>query len=190
MNHAHAMAKERRGVPSEIEDATPGGNEARQKFGRAIYDLNVQQYCCGGLNFGYYYDASPVIAYDGVPHPAYTMADFTPSTVPGCRTPHLWLADGRSLYDAVGPDYTLLRFDLAADPVPLLDAAGAARRSDPALRCGGRRHASRGLSRVIRAVAAGLPRRLARRSRPGRSAGADRHHQGCAGAPAQSGRNA
>ena len=123
MNHAHAMAKERRGVPSEIEDATPDGNEARQKFGRAIYDLNVQQYCCGGLNFGYYYDVSPVIAYDGVPHPAYTMADFTPSTVPGCRTPHLWLADGGSLYDAVGPDYTLLRFDPAADPAPLLDAS-------------------------------------------------------------------
>ena len=34
--------------------------------------------------------------------PDYTMADFTPSTVPGCRAPHLWLADGRSLYDALG----------------------------------------------------------------------------------------
>jgi hypothetical protein len=39
------------------------------------------------------------------------MNEFTPSTVPGCRTPHLWLADGRSLYDAMGPGYTLLRFD-------------------------------------------------------------------------------
>ena len=51
------------------------------------------------------------------------MADFTPSTVPGCRTPHLWLRDGRSLYDAAGPDYTLLRFDPNADPGPLHDAA-------------------------------------------------------------------
>jgi 4-hydroxy-2-oxoheptanedioate aldolase len=27
----------------------------------------VQQYCCGGLNFGYFYDRSPLIAYDGEP---------------------------------------------------------------------------------------------------------------------------
>ena len=51
------------------------------------------------------------------------MATFTPSTVPGCRTPHLWLDDGRSLYDVMGPDYTLLRFDPAVDARPLLAAA-------------------------------------------------------------------
>jgi hypothetical protein len=43
--------------------------------------------------------------------------------VPGCRTPHVWLRDGRSLYDALGPDYTLLRLDPAVDAAPLLDAA-------------------------------------------------------------------
>ncbi len=51
------------------------------------------------------------------------MGDFTPSTVPGCRTPHLWLADGRSLYDALGPEYTLLRFDTSVAVDPLLEAA-------------------------------------------------------------------
>ena len=44
-------------------------------------------------------------------HPAYTMDSYTPSTVPGCRTPHLWCGDGGSLYDAMGPEFTLLRFD-------------------------------------------------------------------------------
>ena len=43
------------------------------------------------------------------------MGDFTPSTVPGCRAPHFCLADGRSLYDAFGADYTLLRFDPTVD---------------------------------------------------------------------------
>lgn len=28
---------------------------------------------------------------------------------------HFWLADGRSLYDAFGAGYTLLRFDRAVD---------------------------------------------------------------------------
>ena len=63
----------------------------------------MQQFCCGGLNFGYFYTGSPIIASDGEAPPAYSMGDFTPSTVPGCRAPHFWLADGRSLYDAFGP---------------------------------------------------------------------------------------
>lgn len=123
MNYAHAAAGQRRAVPPEIEDDTPAGAAARDALGRASYDLNVQQYCAAGLNFGYYYDDSPLIAYDGAEHPPYTMGSFTPSTVPGCRTPHLWLRDGRSLYDALGPGYTLLRLDPAADAAPLLAAA-------------------------------------------------------------------
>jgi hypothetical protein len=37
----------------------------------------------------------------------------------------LWLADGRSLYDAMGQDYTLLRFDPRVDVSALTDAAAA-----------------------------------------------------------------
>jgi 2-polyprenyl-6-methoxyphenol hydroxylase-like FAD-dependent oxidoreductase len=123
MDHAQAIAKQRRGVPPEIEEESPAGDAARAAIGKAAYDLNVQQYCAAGLNFGYYYDASPIIAYDGASHPPYSMGDFTPSTVPGCRTPHLWLHDGRSLYDALGPEYTLLRFDPTVDVDRLMAAA-------------------------------------------------------------------
>jgi 2-polyprenyl-6-methoxyphenol hydroxylase-like FAD-dependent oxidoreductase len=126
MDHAHAMAKQRRGVPPEIEEDGPAGDAARAAVGQAAYDLNVQQYCAAGLNFGYYYDDSPIIAYDGALHPPYSMGDFTPSTVPGCRTPHLWLGE-RSLYDALGPEYTLLRFDPAVAVDGLLAAAAARR---------------------------------------------------------------
>lgn len=123
MNHALALQKERESVPAAIEDEGPEGEAVRQAVGRSLYDLNVKQYCCSGLNFGYFYSASPLIAYDGEEPPRYSMDQFTPSTVPGCRTPHLWLDDGRSLYDAMGPEYTLLRLDAAADPEPLLQAA-------------------------------------------------------------------
>lgn len=105
MDHAHAMATERRIVPANIEDDDEAGRAARRRVGERAYALNVQQYCCAGLNFGYFYDRSPIIAYDGEPHPAYTMSSFTASTVPGCRTPHFMLPDGRSLYDAMGQDY-------------------------------------------------------------------------------------
>ena len=113
MNTAQSLARARAEVPENIEtDAA-----VRERFGRIVHDLNVPQYCCGGLNFGYFYDRSPIIAYDGEAAPPYTMYDFTPSTVPGCRTPHIWLHDGRSLYDAISAGFTLLRFDqsIAAD---------------------------------------------------------------------------
>ncbi len=123
MNHAHAMARERGAVPANIEMDGPEGDAIRAEVGRRAYELNVQQYACAGLNFGYFYDHSPLIAYDGEAAPGYTMGNFTPSTVPGCRTPWFRLADGTSLYDALGPDYALLRFDPRVDIALLVDAA-------------------------------------------------------------------
>jgi hypothetical protein len=129
MDHAIAMIQQRGAVPKEIEERSARGERTRAEVGRAAYELNVQQYCCGGLNFGYFYDRSPIIAYDGESPPRYTMANFTTSTVPGCRTPHIWLRNGQSLYDAMGRDYALLRFDRSIDIAPLL--AAAARRRVP-----------------------------------------------------------
>jgi 2-polyprenyl-6-methoxyphenol hydroxylase-like FAD-dependent oxidoreductase len=122
MSHAEAEIRRRGAVPDEIEEEGIRGEAARRQVGRLAYAINVQQYACAGLNFGSYYDASPIIAYDGADHPAYTMDTYTPSTVPGCRTPHLWCEDGKSLYDAMGPEFTLLKFDAAAE-VAALEAA-------------------------------------------------------------------
>jgi hypothetical protein len=121
--HAESAIKERTTLPPEIEDDTPEGAAARATVGRGAYDLHVQQFACAGLNFGYCYTGSPIIAYDGESAPTHTMRDYTPSTVPGCRTPHLWLADGRSLYDALGPHFTLLRFQPACDVSAFTNAA-------------------------------------------------------------------
>jgi 2-polyprenyl-6-methoxyphenol hydroxylase-like FAD-dependent oxidoreductase len=129
MSHAEAEIRRRGAVPGDIEDAGPAGERARQEVGRLAYEINVQQYACAGLNFGTYYDRSPIIAYDGAEHPAYTMDSYTPSTVPGCRTPHFWRDDGGSIYDAMGPEFTLLRFDSSIDTAPL--EAAALRRALP-----------------------------------------------------------
>jgi 2-polyprenyl-6-methoxyphenol hydroxylase-like FAD-dependent oxidoreductase len=129
MSHAEAEIRRRGAVPDDIEDAGSQGELARREVGRLAYAINVQQYACAGLNFGTYYDRSPIIAYDGAEHPAYTMDSYTPSTVPGCRTPHLWRDDGGSLYDAMGPEFTLLRFHPSIETAPL--QAAAARRGVP-----------------------------------------------------------
>jgi len=104
----------------------PAGIAARKRIGAKLHALNVPQFAPEGLNFGYYYDASPLIAYDDEAAPGYSMGSATPSTVPGCRLPHFWLGEGDSVYDHLGPVYTLLRLDPAVAVDALIEAARAA----------------------------------------------------------------
>ena len=130
---AFSMSKEishqRREISPDIERDDAVGEVARATIGREAYDLYVQQQCCAGLNFGYFYAESPVIAYDGEAHPAYSMGRFTSSSIPGCRAPHFWLRDGRSVYDVMGDGFALLRLDRSESVAGITDAA--ARRGVP-----------------------------------------------------------
>jgi 2-polyprenyl-6-methoxyphenol hydroxylase-like FAD-dependent oxidoreductase len=107
----------------DIERLAAIGEAARAAAGQLAYALDVEQQCCGGLNFGYFYDRSPIIAYDEEQAPSYTMGTFTSATVPGCRVPHIWIEEQHSLYDAMGPDYTLLRLDPTARVDGIVTAA-------------------------------------------------------------------
>jgi 2-polyprenyl-6-methoxyphenol hydroxylase-like FAD-dependent oxidoreductase len=126
MRHAEGAIRERTNVPLHLEHDTPEGEAARRRVGEDAYRLHVQQFACAGLNYGYFYDRSPIIAYDTEQAPSYSMHDYTPSSVPGCRVPHFRLRDGRALYDALGAGYTLLRFDPTADVSSLRTAAATA----------------------------------------------------------------
>jgi hypothetical protein len=123
MNTALARASHREAISDTIEQGGPEGDATRARIGRQAYDVNIGQFCCCGLNFGYFYVGSPIIAYDGETAPAYTIDQFSQSTVPGCRTPHLCLRDGRSLYDVLGSDFTLLRLDPRIEIGGLVEAA-------------------------------------------------------------------
>jgi hypothetical protein len=124
---------QRNELSPDVERLDAIGKVARAAAGQRAYALDVEQQCCGGLNFGYFYDRSPIIAYDGERAPGYTMGTFTSTTVPGCRVPHVRVEGRRSLYDAMGPDYTLLRLDPAAH-VAAIVAAAAQRMSPPSWR--------------------------------------------------------
>ncbi|MDO5633067.1 MAG: FAD-dependent monooxygenase [Paracoccus sp. (in: a-proteobacteria)] len=100
----------------------PLGAAMRLVMGQRIAPINRAQFLPIGLNFGYYYRASTIIAADGTP-PAYTMTDYQPSTVPGCRLPH-FAVSGRPVIDLIGPVYTLICLDPAVDITPLTRAAG------------------------------------------------------------------
>ena len=109
----------------EIEDDTPEGAEARRAAG-AYLDAHARaEFNIPGVTFGGRYDGSPIIVPDGTVPPADAANTYTPTACPGGRAPHLWLADGRSLYDTFGFEWTLLR--LRRDSPVAEDVAKAAR---------------------------------------------------------------
>jgi 2-polyprenyl-6-methoxyphenol hydroxylase-like FAD-dependent oxidoreductase len=59
------------------------------------------------LDMGYQY-ASPVIVGDGSPDADLPGADYQQTAAPGCRAPHLWLADGTSTIDLFDQHFVLL----------------------------------------------------------------------------------
>lgn len=92
----------------ELEDATPQGEQLRVQAG-VHFNAHVRlEFNIPGVTFGGRYDGSPVIPDDGTPTPADDANVYTASAKPGGRPPHVWLADGRSLFDTFGRDWTLL----------------------------------------------------------------------------------
>lgn len=92
----------------EIEDDSPEGERARQEAG-AYYDSHGRtEFNIPGVTFGSRYDGSPAIVPDGTLPPPDKANEYIPTACPGGRPPHLWLADGSSLYDAFGFEWTLL----------------------------------------------------------------------------------
>lgn len=122
MGSAFRAIRMRRDVPSNIEDPGPEGQAIRAEIGAEAKAFATTRLCAAGLNFGYFYDQSPIVVYDGETPPSYTMHEFISSTVPGCRVPHFWLPDRRSLYDAMGQGYALLRRDPTVNIAPLIAA--------------------------------------------------------------------
>ncbi|HEX6317283.1 MAG TPA: FAD-dependent oxidoreductase [Burkholderiales bacterium] len=92
----------------EIEDDTPAGGAARRRAGEYFASHGRKEFNIPGITFGGRYDGSPAIVADGTQPPPDTANLYVPTACPGGRPPHLWLPDGRSLYDAFGFEWTLL----------------------------------------------------------------------------------
>ena len=111
----------------EIEDDTQAGAAARAQAG-AYLDAHARaEFNIPGITFGGRYDGSPVIVADGTAPPPDAVNTYVPTGCPGGRAPHLWLSSERSLYDAFGFEWTLLRLGGAA-PAATAFARATARR--------------------------------------------------------------
>jgi 2-polyprenyl-6-methoxyphenol hydroxylase-like FAD-dependent oxidoreductase len=114
-------------APPELEHDTPAGAEARRVAGEYLNAHARREFNIPGITFGGRYDGSPVIVPDGTRPPADAPERYEPSACPGGRPPHLWLADGRSLYDTFGFEWTLLRLGPSAPAADAFRAAAARR---------------------------------------------------------------
>jgi hypothetical protein len=92
-----------------IRDKTPAGAETRASLA-AIADVEQRKSNeMIGAELGYRYRDSPVIWPEAGDGPPDEFMKYVPTSWPGARLPHVWLADGVALHDRIGDSYTLLR---------------------------------------------------------------------------------
>lgn len=109
-----------------MEADTGEGARIRAEVGQRMAADKEKELISLGAQFGAAYRASPVVVPDGTEPPQATFGEFAPSASPGARAPHLWLAEGRSLYDEVAHEgFTLLHLDPAAPVTGLAEAAAS-----------------------------------------------------------------
>jgi len=95
----------------KIEEDSPDGAAARREAGEYLNGHARREFDIPGITFGGRYDGSPVIKADGTPPPPDAMNIYVPSASPGGRMPHMWLEDGRSVFDLLGVDWSLVVVD-------------------------------------------------------------------------------
>ena len=103
-----------------IRDHTPEGAETRANLTRIADVEQRKSNEMIGAELGYRYRDSPIIWPEFGDGPEDNFMKYLPTTWPGARLPHLWLADGTALHDRIGDGYTLLRLaGTQADTSPL-----------------------------------------------------------------------
>jgi hypothetical protein len=102
----------------ELNEPTAAGEQLRQELGQQLVEANERTWHATGVHLGYVYDPSPIVIPDGGPRPVDDEFEYEPSSFPGARAPHAWLADAQSVLDLFGNGFTLLKFaDISTDVI-------------------------------------------------------------------------
>ena len=94
-------------TPAAVEDAGPAGEAARAAIARLL-PPKIKHFAPIGVHLGYRYEGSPIIVADGTTAPPNEAASYQPTSRPGHRAPHAWLAPGSSTLDLFGRGFVLL----------------------------------------------------------------------------------
>jgi len=105
-----------------IRDKTPEGAATRANLARIADVEQRKSNEMIGAELGYRYLGSPIIWPEAGAPPEDNVMHYVPTTWPGARLPHVWLADGAALHDRIGDGYTFL----ALNGAPKADALSRA----------------------------------------------------------------
>jgi 2-polyprenyl-6-methoxyphenol hydroxylase-like FAD-dependent oxidoreductase len=113
-------------TPEGIDEPGEAGERERAELKRKLQWLS-RQFSSAGVHLGYRYVNSDIVLGDGTLEPPDDPSRLIPTTWPGSRAPHAWLADGRSTLDLMGDVFVLLTFGESAAPglAAAFEAAGA-----------------------------------------------------------------
>lgn len=108
---------------------SPAGDAVRARVGKALTEGLKREWYSMNMHLGYRYVDSPVCVYSEPEDPAQIEAEYLdgthyrPSTRPGCRAPHAWMADGRSTLDLFGRGFVLMCLGAPASDAAALQRA-------------------------------------------------------------------
>lgn len=107
----------------EARTDTPAGAANRAELA-GLFDVEQRKITeIQGIEGGYQYVDSPIVWPEPGEHPDPDNPRYVPTTWPGARLPHVWLADGMALHDRLGSGFTLLRLGSASADAAGLEAA-------------------------------------------------------------------
>ena len=92
-----------------MDENSERGRRARSEVVELIITEKMREFRSLGAQLGYRYTASPIIVRDGTEASPLDYGEYVPSARPGNRVPHVWLNESTSLYDLLGPGFTLLK---------------------------------------------------------------------------------
>jgi 2-polyprenyl-6-methoxyphenol hydroxylase-like FAD-dependent oxidoreductase len=92
----------------ELDEDSERGEAERLLAARHLNEHARLEFNIPGVTFGGRYNSSPVIVYDGTSPPPDEPNVYIHTASPGGRPPHVWLDDGRSLFDLFHSEWTLL----------------------------------------------------------------------------------
>lgn len=99
----------------EINDDTEAGAALRARIRATADEYHRRVHEMLGVELGYSYAGSPVIATeDGDPR-AWDIVSYEPHARPGVRLPHIWLSNGEAVQDLAGAGFTLFDWSGSAD---------------------------------------------------------------------------
>jgi 2-polyprenyl-6-methoxyphenol hydroxylase-like FAD-dependent oxidoreductase len=113
-------------VSAALAEAGVAGDAARAATAAHLEKFARWEFDTPGVQLGARYDGSPIVIPDGAKGPEDSPTHYEPSGVPGGRLPNWWLPDGASLFDALGPEFTLVRVTAGGDDARWRAAADAA----------------------------------------------------------------